>query len=129
MQEAMITFFFSLFYHAFKCTFVYLLFFSLFSFPSFSPSLLPPFFGQRPRRGRSPVEHRVCPFVCSSYGCGSGRFSCRFHRFHFRFRFHFAVQILVAIPPTKMEAVNRLLIPINYTQKMKQKQQKEKQQQ
>ena len=44
-------------------------------------------------------------------GCGSGRFSCRFHRFRFRFRFHFAVQILVAIPPTKMEAVNRFHIP------------------
>ena len=43
----------------------------------------------------------------SCKGCGSGRFSCRFHRF----RFHFVVQILVAIPPTKTEAVNRFHIP------------------
>ena len=34
---------------------------------------------------------------------GSGRFLCRFHRF----RFHSAVQILVAIPPTKTEEVIR----------------------
>ena len=44
-------------------------------------------------------------------GCGSGRFQCRFHRFRFRFRFHFVVQILVAIPSSKMEAVNRFYIP------------------
>ena len=36
---------------------------------------------------------------------------CRFHRS----RFHFAVQILVAIPPTNLEAVNRFHIPIWYS--------------
>ena len=48
-------------------------------------------------------------------GCGGGRFSCRFHSFRFRFRFHFVVQILVAIPSSKMEAVNRFHIPIQRT--------------
>ena len=45
----------------------------------------------------------------TNQGCGSGRFSCSFHRF--RFRFHFVVQILVAIPSSKLEAVNRFHIP------------------
>ena len=52
-------------------------------------------------------------FFHHDWGCGSGQFQCRFHRFRFRFRFrfHFTVQILVAIPSSKLEAVSRFHIP------------------
>ena len=49
-------------------------------------------------------ERNAFVLVSRNYGCGSGRFLCRFHRF--RFRSHYIDQIQVAISSSELEAVN-----------------------